>query len=101
MPRRKLNRKGKGVLSSINNFLKKWKPISTLASIGSLVPNPYVKGISTIVGAVSGPLGYGKKKHRMGRGINPELDSGLNIGNGRVKKRMSQKEKMKYVRSFL
>jgi hypothetical protein len=93
MPRRKLNRKGKGVLSSINNFLKKWKPISTLASIGQMVQNPYVKGFSTIIGAVSKPLGYGKK----GRGEILTTD----YGYGRVKKRMSQREKMKYVRSFL
>jgi hypothetical protein len=96
MPRRKLNRKGKGVLSSINNFLKKWKPISTIASLASLIPDSRVKIVSGAVGGIAGALGYGKKK---GRGEILTTDYGY--GRGRVKKRMSQREKMKYVRSFL
>jgi hypothetical protein len=68
-----------GCSSSVNNFLKKWKPISTLASLGTLVPNPLIKTLSAGTAIVASKMGYGK---------------------GRVKKSISNKKKMAFVRSF-
>lgn len=96
MPRRRKNLKGKGVFSSINNFLKKYKVISSVSNIASLIPNPAVKAVSEVVKNIAGPLGYGKRRRMKGKGlIEP------NYGSGRIKKHYSQKEKMRYVRSFL
>lgn len=81
MPRRL--KRGKGFLSSVNNFLKKYKPISTISSVLGMLPLPGpVKLGANVVGSISGALGYGKRRK----------------GCGRVKKNM--KAKMAWVRKF-
>lgn len=71
------NQQGEGIMDifkGINKFLRKTKIISGLAGVASAIPG--LQGIAAPVGAISGSLGYGKKKRappkkKKGRGLNP------------------------------
>lgn len=59
MPRKYKKQKGKGVI----DFLKKYKPISTALSVGSMIPSQF-SGPLGVASTIAGALGFGKKKRK-------------------------------------
>lgn len=63
--RGKRRHRGRGIgdwLGGVNNFLKSSKLIS---SVANLIP-----GVGQAVGSVAGALGYGRRRRKLGRGLN-------------------------------
>jgi len=64
MPKKRMHKKGKGILSSANNLLKKTHLISSALGLASLIPNPLAKVGGLLGSSIASSLGYGRHKKR-------------------------------------